>query len=229
MLAAAALVAPPVSGQPDALLTRAIADFFRGAETLRIDAVPDLYEGGYARISVYAKRARVANGGLLVDEAWTRLRGVTLNVASLRQGVFSVESTRSSAVHLRVALRSLEQFFGAHSYEDIRLWSDGEALYGTGTVPLLNRPTRVEWKGAFAVEGTKDLFFQVESLRVNGYPVPGALLRMLEKQFNPILSQQDWPVTYRFRSVRLTREDVIVSSEADPFVCGFCADTRPTR
>ncbi len=224
---AAALITAPARAQSDPQLTRAIASFFTGADILRVDAVPDLYEGGYARISVYARRARVASGGLVIDEAWTRLRGVTLNVTALQQGAFRVESTRSAAVYLRVGLRSLEQYFVAHAYEDIRLWSDGAYLYGTGTVPLLNRPTRVEMKGTFAVEGTKDLYFQVESLRVNGFPVPGALLRLLEKQFNPILSQQDWPVIYTFRSVRLTREDVIVSSEADPTVCGFCADTRP--
>lgn len=227
LAAAVLLAAPPVRAQDDPQLLRAVAGFFRGAEVLRVDAVPDLYEGGYARISFYARRARVASGGLVIDEAWTRLRGVTLNVAALRQGTFRVESARSTAIYLRVSLRSLEQYFAAHAYEDIRLWSDGAALYGTGTVPLLNRPTRVEMKGALAVEGTKDLYFQVESLRVNGFPVPAALLRLLEKQFNPILTQQDWPVIYTFRSVRLTREEVIVSSEPDPAVCGFCADTRP--
>lgn len=223
-----AAAVPPARGESDPQLMRAIAGFFRGAEVLRIDAVPDLYEGGYARISFYARRARVANGGLLVDEGWTRLRGVTLNVPAFRQGVFRVESTRSASIYLRVSLRSLEQFFiAANAYDDIRLWSDGSALYGTGTVPLFNRPTRVEMKGTFAVEGTRDLFFQVESLRVNGFPVPVPLLRLLERQFNPILAQQDWPVIFTFRSVRLAREDVIISSDPDPSVCNFCADTRP--
>ncbi len=164
----------------------------------------------------------------MIDEAWTRLRGVTLNVADLQRGVFTVKSTRSTAIYLRVTLRSLEQFFAKNDYEDIRLWSDGVALYGSGMVPLFNnRKSRVEMKGTFSVEGTKDLFFQVESLRVNGFPVPAPLLRWLEKKFNPILAQQDWPVIYTFRSVRLTREDAIVSSEIDPTVCSICADVRP--
>ncbi|HEV8338279.1 MAG TPA: hypothetical protein VGR25_01310 [bacterium] len=229
LIAALAAGAVPARAEADARLTRALGSVFR-AEVLRIDAVPDLYEGGYARISVYARRARVASGGPVIDEAWTRLRGVTLNAAELRRGSFDVESTRSTAIYLRVSLRSLERYFAANDYEDIRLWSDGAAVYGTGMVPVFNnRRTRVEMKGAFAVEGTKDLFFHVESLRVNGFPVPEPLLRWLEKKFNPILGQQDWPVIYTFRSVRLTREDVIVSSETDPTVCSFCADVRPER
>lgn len=233
LLAAAVLIvtlaaeAASARGESHALVARALGGVFR-AEVLRVDAVPDLYEGGYARISMYARRARVASGGPVIDEAWTRLRGVTLDPAELRRGSFRVISYRSSAIYIRVTLRNLEQYFAANSYEDIHLWSDGEALYGTGSVPIFNnRKTRVEMKGVFAVEGTKDLFFQVESLRVNGFPVPEALLRWLEKKFNPILAQQDWPVIYAFRSVRLGREDVTVSSEADPTVCSFCADVRP--
>ena len=182
LIAAVAAGPPHARGETDALLTRAVGNVFR-AEVLRIDAVPDLYEGGYARISIYVRRARVASGGPMIDEAWTRLRGVTLNAPDLRRGSFQVESTRSTAIYLRVSLRSLEQYFAANDYEDIRLWSDGVALYGTGMVPLLSsRRGRVEMKGTFVVEGTKDLFFQVESLRVNGFPVPGALLRWLEKK-----------------------------------------------
>src|SRR5687767_14790625 len=76
MLGLAALLvagtpAPPASGtqaNDDARLRAALTTFITSAEVLRIDAVPDLYEGGYARISVYAKRAMIASNGLRLDE-----------------------------------------------------------------------------------------------------------------------------------------------------------------
>jgi hypothetical protein len=228
LIPAALAAAPPARGETDALLARAIGNFFREAEVLRIDAVPDLYEGGYARITFYARRARMANSGLVVDEGWVQLRGATLHMGDLRRGSFTVMSTRSAMIHLRVSLRSLQQYFATvNPYNDIRLWSDGTFLFGSGTVPLFNRPTRVEMKGILLVVGTHELFFQVETLRVNGFPVPDPLLRPLERQFNPILSQQDWPMKFTFRSVRLSPEDLVVSSELPSTICTVCGGFGP--
>jgi len=165
-------IAPAAADENDAQLRRGLLGFFRGAETLRIDAVPDLYEGGYARISVYAKRARLAEGGLLVDEAWVRLRGVTLSVPHFREGTFRVVSVRDAAIYLRISVRSLEQYFIAgNPWDDIRLWSEGGYLFARGTVPVIGIPTRVDMKGYFTVEGTHEIFFYVESLRVNWLPL----------------------------------------------------------
>ena len=220
--------APPAAADDDALLRKALSSFYRAAETLRFDVVPDLYEGGYARISVYAKKARLAGSGLLVDEVWMRLVGVTLSVPHLKQGVFRVESVRDSAIHLRVSLRSLEQYFIAgNPWDDIRLWSDGEYLFARGTVSLNGLPTRVEMKGFFAVGGTQALYFYVENLRVNWLPLPEVVLRNMERQYNPIVDQQTWPVTFKLRSVRLSKDDLVVSSQHDPRVCSFCAGGDP--
>ncbi len=216
-------IAPAAADENDAQLRRGLLGFFRGAETLRIDAVPDLYEGGYARISVYAKRARLAEGGLLVDEAWVRLRGVTLSVPHFREGTFRVVSVRDAAIYLRISVRSLEQYFIAgNPWDDIRLWSEGGYLFARGTVPVIGIPTRVEMKGYFAVEGTHEIFFYVESLRVNWLPLPEFLLRNMERQYNPVIDQKTWPVIIKLRSIRLSKEDLVATSEPDPGVCGFC-------
>lgn len=216
-------IAPAAADENDAQLRRALLGFFRGAEALRIDAVPDLYEGGYARISVYAKRARLAEGGLLVDEAWVRLRGATLSVPHFREGIFRVVSVRDAVIYLRVSVHSLEQYFIAgNPWDDIRVWSEDGYLFGRGTVPLLGIPTRVEMKGFFAVEGTSELFFYVEHLRANWFVVPAFILRNLEQRYNPVIDQKTWPVRIKLRSIRLSKEELVVTSEPDPGVCGFC-------
>lgn len=215
-------IAPAAAHEHEAL-QRSLLRFFRGAELLRVEAVPDLYEGGYARISVYAKRARLDEGGLLVDEAWVRLRGVTLSVPHLREGTFRVVSVRDAAIYLRVSVRSLEQYFIAgNPWDDIRVWSEDGYLFARGTVPLLRIPTRVEMKGYFAVEGTHEIFFYVERLRVNWLPLPEFLLRNMERQYNPVIDQKTWPVIITLRSIRLSKEELVVTSEPDPGVCGFC-------
>lgn len=215
-------IAPAAAHEHEAL-QRSLLRFFRGAELLRVEAVPDLYEGGYARISVYAKRARLDEGGLLVDEAWVRLRGVTLSVPHLREGTFRVVSVRDAAIYLRVSVRSLEQYFIAgNPWDDIRVWSEDGYLFARGTVPLLRIPTRVEMRGYFAVEGTHEIFFYVERLRVNWLPLPEFLLRNMERQYNPVIDQKTWPVIIKLRSIRLSKEELVVTSEPDPGVCGFC-------
>jgi len=216
-------VLPAAAAEPDPALERALTSFFRNAEVLHFDAVPDLYEGGYARISVYTRRARIAD--LLVEEGWVRLRGATLNVAQLREGNFRVDAVRDAAMRLRVSIRALEESMQAASpKDDIRITSDGTFLYGQGTVPLGGRLVRVELKGTLLVRGTPEVFLNLATLRLNNFPLPSPLVEAVERRYNPVVKQRRWPVRFNFHSIRLTREEFLVSSEADPLVCSFCAD-----
>ncbi len=215
------------AAEPDPQLQRALQSFLRGAEVLRIDAVPDLYEGGYARISIYAQRARVGN--LIVEEVWIRLRGVTLSVPHLRDGIFRVVSLRESSARLRVAVAALQMMIQASSKDEVSLTSDGTYLFGRGSVPLGNRTVRLEMKGTLAVQGTPEIFLHLSSLRLNSYPVPTPIVNLLERRYNPIVDQKGWPVRFKLRSLRMTRDEFIVSSEADPLVCPFCDDVEVGR
>ncbi|HXF81444.1 MAG TPA: hypothetical protein VNN19_01630, partial [bacterium] len=221
-LIAAALAAPARGATPDeAQLRRAFGAFIQGGE-LRLDVVPDLYPGGYARISVYARGADL--GGMLVDEAWFRLTGASLDPEALRGGTLRVLEVRDSAMYVRVSLRSLEAYFQrSDGVQDVRLSSDGQYLYGRGAVLLGGTPARVAFKGFFAVGGTKEIYFYIEDLRLNGLPVLTPLLRRWEQDINPIFSQALWPVTFKLRALRMTREGFVVSSQADPAApCLFC-------
>jgi hypothetical protein len=213
----------PVYGD-EVLLRRALSTFFREAQVLRIDAVPDLYEGGYARVSVYVARATLS-GGFRVDEAWVRLVGVSFNPRALRAGEFQVDSVRDTAIHMRVSLKNLERYFvELNPWKDIRIWAQDGFLYARGTTLLAGIPARVELKGFFAVANRPELYFYVERLRVNGLAVPAALVRELERRYNPLLTQADWPVRFKLRSVRVTRDEVVISSDPLGGSCTFCGD-----
>lgn len=220
---AVALLVPPVVAAPDdeADLRRAFASFI-GAKELRLDTVPDIYPGGYARISIYAKRANL--GGMIVDEAWFRLVGVTLDPAALKRGELRISDVRDSAMHVKASIKSLEEYFQqGNPIKDIKLWSDGEYLYGQGTVPLGGLLAKVYLKGFFAVGGTKDVYFYIYDLRVNGLPIFSPLIKKWEEQINPVFSQMLWPVTFKIRALKMTPEWFVVSSQADPNApCLFC-------
>lgn len=211
----------PVSGQSEDDLHKLFAGFLK-TKDIRIDAVPDLYPGGYARISVYARKANL--GGMVVDEVWFRVVGASLDVAAARRGELRIESWRDSAIHARSTLKSLQDYFiSGNAFKDIRLWSDGEFLYGEGTIPLNNLPVKVWLKGWFAVGGTKDVYFYIDNMRVAGLPVLDPIIRTLESKYNPILTQSTWPVTFVIRSLRVTRDVLVVSSQANPnSPCAFC-------
>ncbi len=213
-------------GADDPLLRRAVGSFFRDAQTLRVDAVPDLYEGGYARVSVYAARATLT-GGFRVDEAWVKLVGASFNPQALRRGQFELDGVRDTALHMRVSFHNLEQYFSQITPgQEVRLWSERGYVYGRGTVPLWGALLPVQLRGRFAVEGGPELYFRLDRLRVNGLPVPEPVLRELERRFNPVLTQKDWPVRFRLRWVEVGEEDVTVSSQPDG-ACRICADVRP--
>ncbi len=208
-------------------LRRAVSTFFQEARVLRVDAVPDLYEGGYARVSVYAAGATLT-GGFRVDEAWVKLVGPSFNPQALRRGQFQLDGVRDTALHMRVSFQSLEQYFSQLTPgQRVRLWSDRGLVYGRGTVPLWGAFLPVELRGTFAVDGGPELYFRVDRLRVNGLPVPEAVLKELERRFNPVLTQKDWPVRFKLRAVVVNTGDVMVSSQADG-VCRFCAEVAAT-
>lgn len=213
--------AVPAPADEGADLKRAFARFISARE-LRFDTVPDIYAGGYARISIYAKRASM--GGMVVDEAWFRLIGASLDPAALKRGELRIVDVRDASIHVRASIKSLEEYFQqGNSLNDVKLWSDGEYLYGRGTVPLIGVPAKVYFKGAFEVGGTKEVYFHIDDLRVNGLPMFSPLIRKWERDINPVFKQSDWPVTFRIRGLRMTRDWFVVSSLPNLSApCDFC-------
>ncbi|MCS7234603.1 MAG: LmeA family phospholipid-binding protein [Armatimonadota bacterium] len=227
LLALAGLVpTQPAASQDDPLLRQAVASFFRDARVLRLDAVPDLYEGGYARVTIYAARAALT-GGFRVDEAWVRLVGASFNPQALRRGQFQLDGVRDTALHLRVTFDSLELFFSQLTPgQRVRLWSERGWVYGRGVVPLWGAQLPMDLRGVFVVNGGPELYFRVDRLRVNGLPVPEAVVKELERRFNPVVTQKDWPVRFNLRAVVVNADDVVVSSDPQA-ACRVCADFAP--
>lgn len=223
LLALGGLLAAAPAPANEALLRQAIASFFRDARVLRLDAVPDLYEGGYARVSVYAAGATLS-GGFRVDEAWVRLVGASFNPQALRRGQFQVDSVRDTALHMRVSFDSLERYFSELTPgQRVRLWSERGYVHGRGVVPLWGPEVPVELRGVFAVDGGPELYFRLDRLRVSGLPVPEPVVKQLERRFNPVLTQKDWPVRFKLRAVLTQPADLVVTSQPGAS-CRICAD-----
>ncbi len=221
IVTAVVALAAPAYGQAEADLVKLFAGFLKTTD-IRIDDVPDFYPGGFARISVYARKANL--GGMIVDEVWFRVVGASLDPDAMQRGDLRVLSWRESAIYARFTLKGLQDYFvSGNAFKDIRLWSDGQYLYGEGTVPLNNLAAKVWLRGWFALGGTKDVYFYIDNMRVNGLPVFDPIIRTLESRYNPILTQSTWPVTFVFRSLKITSEVFVVSSQADPSSpCAFC-------
>lgn len=199
----------------EALLRRAFGSFMRSADELRIEAIPDLYEGGYARITAIGKRV-VLIDGMRVDEAMVNLVGVTLDAAALNAGTLKVIDFRDSAFQAKVLLRSIQEYFNANRLiDDMRLWVEDGYLFGTGTVNFRGVPARMRMKGFFAVSGTTEVWFYFETLHANSLPLPTAVIRDLERQINPIINQQTWPVTFKIRTLRLDGQSLSLSSRSE--------------
>jgi hypothetical protein len=220
LLAAGTASAPRVEAD-EGQLRRIFGAFMRSADEMRVEAVPDLYEGGYARISVTGRGVRLG-GGMPIDEVAIRLVGVSLAPEALRNGTLRVLDIRDSALQVRVLLRSLQAHVTAGTPSgDIRLWAADGYLYGSGTVMLRERPTHLRMKGFFAVSGTTEVYFYFESLHAGGLPVPTAVVRNLERALNPIMHQRDWPITFKIRSVRLDAQSLTASTQGDG-TCPSC-------
>jgi len=225
-LVAAALAALPAAAD-EALLRRAFGAFLQSAEEMRIEAIPDLYDGGYARITATGRRL-LLNEGLRVDEAMIRLVGVSLDPAALRAGTLKVLDFRDSALQVRVLLRSLQDYFNAgNAFDDIRLWAEDGYLLGSGTVLFRGQPTRLRMKGFFAASGTTEVFFYFDTLHAGALPVPSAVIRDLERQLNPVMHQRLWPVTFKIRSVRLDAHALTISSQGEGTGPGYGGGQQP--
>jgi hypothetical protein len=190
--------------------------------TLRMEVVPDLHEGMYARVSIYAQRAKIS--GMAVDDLWVKLVGVTFDTAALRRGEIKATETRQSDLHGTVAIQSIEAYLAANKdVKEIKLGYDqgdiaGEALINVGGVQL-----RTRMRTFFEAEGTPEVFIRVKNLWVNGLPVPRPLVETLERQINPLLNIREWPVRFRMAGTRITRSAVILSTQRNVAApCGFC-------
>ncbi len=88
------------------ILRPILSQMLGNPSVMRMDVVPDIYEGGYARVSVYAQQAAV--GGMRVDEMWIRLVGVSFDPAELNRGVLRVLGVRDSGVFGKLNLQNVE-------------------------------------------------------------------------------------------------------------------------
>jgi len=210
------------AGGAEGALRGAFADLLGGPPVLRLEAVPDLQEGMYARISLYAQRARIA--GLLVDHLWVRLRGVTLDPEGLMQGRVRVLAQRDAALHALVTLRSLEEFLArSPDVEEVHLEYHRGLLAGRGVLRMRGMPVRVGMVVGFEALETPAVFVRVHALRVNGVPLPAPVVEEFERRINPLLDMAQWPVSFRIRSVRITPTHVVLTTlrrPTDP--CDFC-------
>lgn len=235
-----AVVAAAPAAADEALLRRAFESFLHSAEELRIEAIPDLYDGGYARVTVTGRRVRLTQG-LRVDEALINLVGVSLDPEALRAGKLRVLDARDSAMQVRVLWRSMEEHFNAGTSkvlrdnlgsasptQDIRLWEKDGYLYGSGTIMFGGTLRRMHMKGFFAVDGTTEIYFYIETLHANGLPLPISVIRGVERRINPVVHQRDWPVRFKIRSVRLDTEGLTISSRADAAAPGQTGGSSPT-
>jgi hypothetical protein len=181
---------------------------------LRLDAVPDVYEGGYARVSVYAQDAEIK--GMRIDEMWIRLIGVSFDPAQLRQGTLKVLEVRDSGLYGKLRLTNIQTFLGRQgTVQDVNLRRAGDAVIATGTVVYNGAPTRVRMQGVFQVYGEPEIYFHIQTLWVNSLPVPYVLVDQLERSMNPIVDFRTWPVPFKIRSFRTTPEGYVLSSQTD--------------
>ncbi|MDR7434020.1 MAG: hypothetical protein QN189_02695 [Armatimonadota bacterium] len=217
-----------VWGASDPLLQRAFDRLLGNPKELRVDAIPyPQRQGEYARVYLYARGARI--GGLLVDELWIRLVNLTVDVPALTGGTLKVKDYLDSAIYARISVRSLEQFFlAANSFKDIRLWIEGGSIHGMGTVLFQGVPAKIRLSGFFAANGEPEVWFYVESLHLNMLPVLSPVIYQLERQINPILNLRSWPIVFKIRSVKVTREEIIIATQADlSKPCLICGGGEP--
>jgi hypothetical protein len=183
-------------------------------QVMRMDVVPDLYEGGYARIGVYAEGATL--GGMRVDQVWVRLVGASFDPAELRGGTLKVLSMRDSAIFGKLNLKNIEAFFRQQgTVKDFRLTREADMVVATGTLNFDGVPAHVRLKGLFQVYGEPEVRFHIYALWVDGLPVPNVVVDRLERQLNPVVDFRTWPVAFKIRSFRATDEGFVLSSQRD--------------
>lgn len=181
---------------------------------LHLEAVPDLYDGGYARVSLYGRHVMIK--GMLIDELWIRLVGVSFDPAALRRGALKILDIRDNAIYGTLSLAAVQDFLNQQaSVKDVRLALDQEAVTGAATVVYNGIPTRVRMQGIFQVYGQPEVFFHIQALSVNSIPVPYVLAANLERQINPVVDFRTWPVQFKIRTFRQTPKGFVLSSQRD--------------
>lgn len=190
--------------------------------TMYLEVVPDLYEGGYARISIYARN--VAIKGMRIDEIWIKLVGVSFDPTLLQQGTLKVLDLRDNGIYGKLRLASVQDYLNQQgAVKDVRLSLNGESVVGLATVEYNGVPTRVRIQGIFQVYGEPEVFFHIQALLVNSLPVPYVLVDSLERQMNPVVDFRTWPVQFRIRSFQQTPEGFALSSQRDfSQPCNIC-------
>ncbi|HLW47026.1 MAG TPA: hypothetical protein VKW09_04585 [bacterium] len=189
---------------------------------LRMEAVPDLYDGGYARISLYGRNVLIK--GMLIDELWIRLTGVSFDPAELEAGNLKVVDIRDNAIYGKLSLAAVQDFLNRQtSVKDVRLATNAEAITGAATVTYNGIPTRVRMQGIFQVYGEPEVFFHIQALSVNSIPVPYILAANLERQINPVVDFRTWPVAFKIRTFKQTADGFVLSSQRDfSQPCNIC-------
>lgn len=214
---ALALLAPARAELPFAsteILRPILARLLGDPPLMRMDVVPDIYEGGYARISVYAQRAAV--GGMRVDELWIRLTGVSFDPDALRQGALKVLQVRDSGIFGRLNLGSIAAYLEKQgTVRDVKLIQDGDSIMATGIMMLDGVPARIRIHGLFQVYGDPEIYFHIQGLFVNSLPLPYAVIDRLERSMNPVVDLRSWPVPFKIRSFRSTPQGFVLSSQRD--------------
>ncbi len=196
------------------LLRPILAKMLGNPSQMHADVVPDGYEGGYARISMYAQGAAV--GGMRIDEVWIRLIGASFDPEELRRGTLKVLQVRDSGLFGRLNLQNIEAFLKQQgTIKDVRLSRDEDSVIATGTLSFNGVPAQVRLKGLFQVYGEPEIRFHIEALAVNGLPVPYLFVERLEQQMNPVVDFRSWPVPFKIRSFRNTQGGFVLSSQRD--------------
>ncbi len=182
--------------------------------SIYLDVVPDIYEGGYARISVYARNVNIK--GMRIDEIWIKLVGASFDPSLLTEGTVKVVDIRNSAVYGKINIRSVQDFLSHQGpVQEIQLSLDGDSVVGVATLMYNGIPTHVRMKGVFQVYGDPEVFFHIQAVVVNSLPVPYVIVDRLERQLNPVVDFRSWPVQFKIRSIRQTAEGFILTSQAD--------------
>ena len=181
---------------------------------LRMDVVPDLYDGGYARVSVYAEHPQIE--GMRIDQLWMRLVGVSFDPDALRQGTLKVLGVRDSAIYGKLAIASVQDYLNHQgAVRDVTLSVSGQTVTARGTVLYNGAATRVRMQGEFQVYGAPEVFFHIQALLVNSIPVPYAIVDRVERQMNPVVDFRTWPVPFPVRSFHQNAATFILSSQTD--------------
>ncbi|HEV2440732.1 MAG TPA: hypothetical protein VGX97_11795, partial [bacterium] len=181
---------------------------------IHMEAVPDIYDGGYARVSVYGRHVMIK--GMLIDELWIKLVGVSFDPAELRRGTLKVTDIRDNAIYGKLSLVAVQDFLNKQAaVQDVRLGVNAEAITGAATVVYNGIPTRVRMQGIFQVYGDPEVFFHIQALSVNSIPVPYILAANLERQINPVVDFRTWPVQFKIRTFKQTPEGFVLSSQRD--------------